>query len=186
MLIKDMLQEYNTMTKEITMTLAALFQKGPALGVFLAPLLGLLSPISTIIYVMLFLVVVDNITGMMKTFNEEGKKFCSPCIDTFRHIKSRLLGKTIMKVFAYLVSIIAGFLIDKFILPQTDEVILTRVVAVSIAFREFISILENLRFITGGGILGVMINILKYGTKDGLGRAIEQIKEEDGHIKRND
>ena len=186
MFFKEILQEYNTMTKEITMTIAALLQKGPAVGVFLAPLLGLLSPINTIIYVMLFLVIADTITGMMKTFHEEGKKFCSPCIDTFRHIKSKLLGKTLMKTLAYLVLIIAGFLIDKFILPQTREIILTRVVAVSIAFREFISILENLRYITGRGVLGVMVNVLKYGTRDGLGKAIEQIKEEDEHIKRND
>ena len=143
--------------------------KTPAIvAAIFIPLLTICAPIAAIIHTMLILIIIDNITGIMKAFKHSGKSFNILKRESWMVIESKKLGNTLIKMLAYVLLIVAAFLIDTYIIQYGEAIFFTKVISASIAFREIISILENTEYISGRELLSLFINMIKNGFNQGL------------------
>jgi len=140
--------------------LASAFSNG---GLFTF-LIVLISPIHATLYAVIFLVLVDNITGIMKYFYKRNVSFKIWSWLSWTHISSPKLGRSISKTLVYMLLIIAGFVIDKFII-KNDVLIFTKALSGATALREIKSIVENVEMIVGGGLVTFIKGLLKNGWK---------------------
>lgn len=109
-------------------------------------LLTLLSPVHGIIVTMVFLIVVDFITGSYAAI----KKHIP--------IRSSRIGHTISKFFIYNLVILAAYFLEKHIVK---EVPFLKIIAGFIAIAEIKSILENFNTIYGVNPFKALINLIK-------------------------
>ena len=110
-------------------------------------LLGVISaflmPISGLLFLVGFVIVLDTITGVWKSYKHKVK------------ITSRGLSAIISKMLLYEVTVIMFYMIDKFILNSiilqffSVELLLTKVLALILVSIEVISINENIKAVKG-------------------------------------
>ncbi|OED45607.1 hypothetical protein AB832_01340 [Flavobacteriaceae bacterium (ex Bugula neritina AB1)] len=112
-------------------------------------LFTILSPVNGVMMTMVFLILVDFITGSYASYKHKIP------------ISSQRIGNTISKFFIYNLVILASFLLEKFIV---DEIPFLKIIAGFIAVAEIKSILENFNKIYGVDLFKALMNLLKIGT----------------------
>ncbi len=128
---------------------------------FLFWLLTLLSPVNGVMVTMVFLIIVDFITGSYASL-----KNSIP-------IRSSRIGHTISKFFIYNLVILAAFFLEKHIV---NEVPFLKIIAGFIAIAEIKSILENYNAIYGINPFKALVDLIKLTP---LKDTIESLTEED-------
>ena len=112
-------------------------------------------PISGILFLIGFAIVVDTLTGIWKS-----KKLGVP-------ITSRKLSAIVSKLFLYEVAVIGFYLIDKFILNDiilqffSVPLMLTKILSLVLCSIEVISISENYKAVKGIDIWSAFKNLLQ-------------------------
>jgi len=124
-------------------------------------LLTLFSPVNGVMVTMVFLIIVDFITGSYASF----KKHIP--------ISSSRIGHTISKFFIYNLVILAAFFLEKHIV---NEVPFLKIIAGFIAITEIKSILENYNTIYGVNPFKALVNLIKLTPLKGT---IETLTEDD-------
>jgi hypothetical protein len=132
---------------------------------FLFWLLTLLSPVNGVMVTMVFLIVVDFITGSYASFKNRIP------------IRSSRIGHTISKFFIYNLVILAAFFLEKHIV---NEVPFLKIIAGFIAIAEIKSILENYNAIYGINPFKALANLIKLTP---LKDTIESLTKEDSKDK---
>jgi len=126
-------------------------------------------PISGIIFLVGFLILIDTITGVWKA-----KKLKQP-------ITSRKLSAIISKLALYEVAVIMLYLIDYWILDAivlkffSIPLLVTKITALTLCSIELISISENYKVIYGLNIWDSLKNLLKRGAE--LKDDVDKIKK---------
>lgn len=110
-------------------------------------LLTLMSPVNGVMVTMVFLIVVDFITGSYASIKNKIP------------IRSSRIGHTISKFFIYNLVILAAFFLEKHIV---HEVPFLKIIAGFIAITEIKSILENFNNIYGVNPFKALINLIKH------------------------
>lgn len=96
----------------------------------------------------------------------------------FNHIESKKMSRTIVKIVVYSLMIASGSFAE-IVIGSTINLPITELVAITIGFQEFYSILENLR---DAGY--VVSGILFKKTKDYVQQNIESVKESSGEVHK--
>jgi phage-related holin len=109
-------------------------------------LFTLLSPVNAVMVTIVFLIVVDFITGAYASLKHQIP------------IRSSRIGHTISKFFIYNLVILAAFFLERHIV---DEVPFLKIIAGFIAITEIKSILENYNKIYGVNPFKALINFIK-------------------------
>ena len=126
-------------------------------------------PISGIIFLVGFLILIDTITGVWKA-----KKLKQP-------ITSRKLSAIVSKLALYEVAVIMLYLIDYWILDAiilkffSVPLMVTKITALTLCSIELISISENYKIIYGINIWESLKNLLKRGAE--LKNDVDKIKK---------
>jgi phage-related holin len=94
-----------------------------------------LLPTYTNIGVIIFLLIIDLITGVWKA------------IKTKEPVTAKKLGETVSKMILYLFGIVCSFVVQKFIALNAIPIML--IFSMLICVREYKSIIENIEIITG-------------------------------------
>ncbi len=115
-------------------------------------LLALLAPVRAVMITMIFLIVVDFITGLYASYKDKIM------------IRSDRIAHTISKFFIYNLVILASYFLEKHIV---DEVPFLKIIAGFIAITEIKSILENFNRIYGVNPFKALVNVLKKGGVSG-------------------
>jgi len=124
-------------------------------------LLTLLSPVNGVMVTIVFLILVDFITGSYAA------------IKNHIPIRSSRIGHTISKFFIYNLVILAAFFLEKHIV---NEVPFLKIIAGFIAITEIKSILENYNTIYGVNPFRALVNLIKLTP---LKETIETLAEDD-------
>lgn len=109
-------------------------------------LFTLLSPVNAVMVTIVFLIVVDFITGAYASLKHQIP------------IRSSRIGHTISKFFIYNLVILAAFFLERHIV---DEIPFLKIIAGFIAITEIKSILENYNKIYGVNPFKALINFIK-------------------------
>lgn len=109
-------------------------------------LLTLISPMTTIMFTIIFLIIVDFITGAYASYKNNIS------------ISSERIGNTISKFFIYNLVIFSGYLLEKYIV---NEIPFQRIITGFIAIAEVKSILENFNKIYGINPFKALLNLIK-------------------------
>lgn len=109
-------------------------------------LLTLLSPVNGVMITMVFLIIVDFITGSYASYKQHIP------------ISSARIGHTISKFFIYNLVILAAFFLEQQIV---NEVPFLKIIAGFIAITEIKSILENYNTIYGVNPFKALVNLIK-------------------------
>lgn len=111
---------------------------------------AMLLPIQSLMIVTGMIVMADLVTGIWKSIRLKGWKSFS----------SRRLRETIGKSVLYQISIVVAFGLDH-ILGNGDAPILARVMAAGVASVEVVSIMENIRDLTGVDVVSILMSKFK-------------------------
>ncbi len=111
-------------------------------------LLALLAPVQAVMITIVFLIVVDFITGLYASYKDKIP------------ISSERIAHTISKFFIYNLVILASYFLEKHIV---NEVPFLKIIAGFIAITEIKSILENFNRIYGVNVFKALMNVLKKG-----------------------
>lgn len=109
-------------------------------------LLALIAPVRATMITIVFLIIVDFITGLYASYKEKIP------------IRSDRLSHTVSKFFMYNLVILASYFLEEHII---HEVPFLRIIAGFIALTEIKSILENFNTIYGVNIFKALVNTLK-------------------------
>lgn len=112
-------------------------------------LITLFTPVHGVMITIVFLIIVDFITGSYASY-----KLKIP-------ISSQRIANTISKFFIYNLVVLASFLLEKFIV---DDLPFLKIIAGFIAITEVKSILENFNKIYGTDLFKALISMLKVGS----------------------
>lgn len=136
-------------------------------------LFTLLSPVNAVMVTIVFLIVVDFITGAYASLKHQIP------------IRSSRIGHTISKFFIYNLVILAAFFLERHIV---DEVPFLKIIAGFIAITEIKSILENYNKIYGVNPFKALINFIKLTPlKDTIAQLTdEERSEKSGQTKTKD
>ncbi|SEC37425.1 Bacteriophage holin family protein [Tenacibaculum sp. MAR_2009_124] len=129
-------------------------------------LFALLSPLNGVLTTVMFLIVVDFITGAYAA------------IKLHQPIKSEKIANTISKFFIYNLVIISAYFLEKHIV---NEVPFLKIIAGFIAVTEIKSILENYNKIYGVNPLKALFKIVN---QNGFNEAMGEIAEEEEKEKK--
>lgn len=135
---------------------------------FLFWLLALLSPVNAVMVTMVFLIIVDFITGAYASVKNNIA------------IRSSRIGHTISKFFIYNLVILAAFFLEEYIV---NEVPFLKIIAGFIAITEIKSILENYNAIYGKNPFKALVNLIKLTP---LKETIETLTEDDSSSQKDD
>ncbi|EDP72843.1 hypothetical protein FBALC1_17117 [Flavobacteriales bacterium ALC-1] len=134
-------------------------------------LLTLLSPLHGVIITMIFLIIVDFITGSYASFK--------------KHIPIRgsRIAHTVSKFFIYNLVILAAYFLEKHIV---NEVPFLKIIAGFIAIAEIKSILENYNTIYGVNPFKALVNLIRLTPlKDTVDSLTEGEENETNNINTN-
>ncbi|CAL2058731.1 phage holin family protein [Tenacibaculum sp. 190524A05c] len=127
-------------------------------------MLAMLSPLNGVLTTIMFLIVVDFITGAYAS------------LKAGISLKSEKIGNTISKFFIYNLVIISAYFLEKHIV---NEVPFLKIIAGFIAITEIKSILENYNKIYGVNPFKVLKGLLnQYGFKETLKQISEKENKE--------
>lgn len=138
-------------------------------------MLSLLAPLKDVIHVILFLVFVDMITSIYYQMQSCKKTtgFIRHFIICLKIIESHKLRRTVSKMFFYVMTMIAFFVFDVFVLhvsPLDSETLITlsitNIAAILICVTELTSITSNISKITNNPIFNTIMRIFKTKLKD--------------------
>ena len=135
-------------------------------------LLTLISPMTTIMFTIIFLIIVDFITGAYASIKNNIP------------ISSERIGNTISKFFIYNLVILSAFLLEKYIV---NEIPFQRIITGFIAIAEVKSILENFNKIYGINPFKALINLIKKKSLKDLEETIDILvndKEQNQKIQK--
>lgn len=135
-------------------------------------LLTLISPMTTIMFTIIFLIIVDFITGAYASFKNNIP------------ISSERIGNTISKFFIYNLVVLSAFLLEKYIVK---EIPFQRIITGFIAIAEVKSILENFNKIYGINPFKALINLIKKKSLKDLEETIDILvndKEQNHKIQK--
>lgn len=135
-------------------------------GAWFVSLLAIFAPLNPILYSVLFLIFADNITGIISYYYKHNVEFHFWKRSSWKHIKSHKLGHTLNKTLAYMLLIIASFVVDTFVIKNEGE-IFTKIIAGAVVFRELLSILENTEEISGINLIKIIKAFLNKGFREG-------------------
>lgn len=140
--VLDAIKEYShTLIENLTLSsLYSILEKGAVL------LLAFLAPVANVIFAVLFLILVDFITGLSASIKEK------------KDITSSALSRTIGKTLVYLTTIIVGFVVNKYLLVDFDFPV-ESIISGFIAITECKSILENLNRLSDNSLIDDLILI---------------------------
>jgi hypothetical protein len=130
-------------------------------------LLALLSPVNAVMVTMVFLIIVDFITGAYASIKNRIP------------IRSSRIGHTISKFFIYNLVILAAFFLEEHIV---NEVPFLKIIAGFIAITEIKSILENYNDIYGVNPFKALVNLIRLTP---LKDTIETLTEDDASTKKD-
>jgi len=133
-------------------------------------LLTLISPITTIMFTIIFLIIVDFITGAYASFKNNIP------------ISSERIGNTISKFFIYNLVILSAFLLEKYIVK---EIPFQRIITGFIAIAEVKSILENFNKIYGINPFKALINLIKKKSLKDLEETIDILVNDTEQNQKN-
>ncbi len=134
-------------------------------------LLTLLSPLNGVMVTMIFLIIVDFITGSYASF----KKRIA--------IRGSRIAHTVSKFFIYNLVILAAYFLEKHIV---NEVPFLKIIAGFIAIAEIKSILENYNQIYGVNPFKALVNFIKLTPlKNTVETLTESDKTENENLKTN-
>lgn len=105
-----------------------------------------LLPVHSMIYIMVFMVIVDFITGIWKAIKRK------------ETITSKRMAETLEKMVLYMIGIITSFVLQNHI--GIDGVKIMWVFATLIITREYLSIIENIEALTGTKIIQAVSNYI--------------------------
>lgn len=137
----------------------------------IAMLWAFLMPISGLLFLVGFVIVLDTVTGIWKSYKNKVK------------ITSRGLSAIISKMLLYEVTVVLFYMIDTFILNNiilqffSVELLLTKVLALILVSIEVMSINENYKAVKGLDLWQAMKNL--------FARA-KEIKKEVNEIRHNE
>ena len=134
---------------------------------FMFWLLTLLSPLHGVIITMIFLIIVDFITGSYASFKRRIP------------IRGSRIAHTVSKFFIYNLVILAAYFLEKHIV---SEVPFLKIIAGFIAIAEIKSILENYNTIYGVNPFKALINLIKLTP---LKDTVETLTEEENTNNNN-
>lgn len=135
-------------------------------------LLTLISPMTTIMFTIIFLIIVDFITGAYASFKNNIP------------ISSERIGNTVSKFFIYNLVVLSAFLLEKYIV---NEIPFQRIITGFIAIAEVKSILENFNKIYGINPFKALINLIKKKSLTDLKETIDILvndKEQNQKIQK--
>lgn len=144
-------------------------------SVWFVAIISIFAPISTLVHAIVFLVLVDNITGIMKSYRRERIIFKILKPTTWKVIKSSKLGGTIQKLIAYIFLILSSFIIDEYIVTGSHTLWVSKITTGAMAFRELVSIIENTEYISGTKLSGLIRKIFTIGIRQTIK---DEFKEE--------
>lgn len=124
-------------------------------------LFTLLSPVNAVMVTMVFLILVDFITGSYAA------------VKNHIPIRSSRIGHTVSKFFIYNLVILAAFFLEKYIV---NEMPFLKIIAGFIAITEIKSVLENFNKIYGVNPFKVLVNLTKLSP---LKETIETLAKEE-------
>jgi len=134
-------------------------------------LLTLLSPLNGVMVTMVFLIIVDFITGSYASFKKRIP------------IRGSRIAHTVSKFFIYNLVILAAYFLEKHIV---NEVPFLKIIAGFIAIAEIKSILENYNTIYGVNPFKALINVMKLTPlKDTVETLTESENTDNKSIKTN-
>ena len=122
-------------------------------GKLMAVISAFLMPISGLLFLVGFVIVLDTITGVWKSYKHKVK------------ITSRGLSAIISKMLLYEVTVILFYMIDKFILNNiilqffSVDLLLTKILALILVSIEVMSINENYKAVKGLDLWQAMKNL---------------------------
>ena len=128
-------------------------------------LIALLSPLNAIMLTIVFLIIVDFITG------------CYSAIKKKIPIEAEKIKHSVSKFFLYNLVIISAFLLEKYIIK---EIPFLKIISGFIALAEIKSIMENFNRIYGINPFKVLVEIIKKGN---LKSAIDELNKNDENEK---
>lgn len=126
-------------------------------------LLALISPITTVMLTIVFLIIADFITGAYASYKNKIP------------ISSERIGNTVSKFFMYNLVVLSAFLLEKYIV---NEIPFQRIITGFIAIAEIKSILENFDKIYGINPFKALINLLKQNSFKDTIDALSKDKKE--------
>jgi len=133
-------------------------------------LLTLISPMTTIMFTIIFLIIVDFITGAYASFKNNIP------------ISSERIGNTISKFFIYNLVVLSAFLLEKYIVK---EIPFQRIITGFIAIAEVKSILENFNKIYGINPFKALINLIKKKSLKDLEETIDILVNDTEQNQKN-
>ena len=122
-------------------------------GKLMAVISAFLMPISCLLFLVGFVIILDTITGVWKSYKNKVK------------ITSRGLSAIISKMLLYEVTVILFYMIDKFILNNiilqffSVDLLLTKILALILVSIEVMSINENYKAVKGLDLWQAMKNL---------------------------
>ena len=123
------------------------------LNLIFAVILSIFAPVIPLILTVLFLVVVDFILGVYRAYRTDPKS-----------VTSRKMSNTIGKILIYISTILALFLLEKYILDSILPI--TKMVVALISFVEIKSIDESFKLLLGYSFYDKLIEVVKRGTSN--------------------
>jgi len=138
-------------------------------------LIAMFAPLKPIFFGVMFLIFADNITGIWASYIRDKVPFKFFTWESWKHITSAKLGKTITKSLVYMLVILSAFTIGTVVLGIPDMYITKFFVGV-ICLREIKSLIENGEIILGGGFIKDIRVFGKLGFKGGLENMFKENK----------
>lgn len=117
-----------------------LVTKIPLYSYIIAAWITFILPITPLIHGISALIMVDLVTGIIKTYKLSKKKYKFGILS---HIQSSGIGKTLNKGLSYLLLIISAYILGKYIMPIEAGIYFAKSVGSLMGIRELISIGEN-------------------------------------------
>ena len=131
-------------------------------------LLTIFAPLRVVVYVIMFLVVLDMITSIYYQMQRcpKERSFFGHAARCLKIIESHKLRRTISKLFFYCAALMAFFVFDRYILkiaPLEGDILaswsVTNLAAILICVTELTSIAGNVSKITGNPIFSTIMRI---------------------------
>lgn len=147
----------------------------PTITKIVVLMLSLFAPLRDVIHVIIFLVFVDMITSIYYQMQscKKTKGFFGHLVTCLRIVESHRLRRSVSKMFFYVITMIAFFVFDVFVLhikPLGSDTLLTlsltNIAAILICVTELTSITSNISKITNNPIFNTIMRVFKTKLND--------------------
>lgn len=149
----------------------------PTFSKLLVVILAVFAPLQSVVHVIVFLVFLDMVTSIYYQMQQckHDKSFFTHLATCLRVIESHKLRRTVSKLFFYVMSLMAFYLFDFYLLrikPLEHDMLVslsvTNLAAILIAVTELTSISSNISRITNNPIFNTIMRIFNKKINDKL------------------